>query len=174
MYEGVNKEIQGYGAEIDTTDDAIVSFVKEHEETIMESTGRFMAERRDDPNYIVEAYNTILEAADKNESVKEALSDYEGCNSTDTGVYSLVADIMWLETGIRFAHHRNMSKHGQITYVEENYIMLDKRMPWDCNDIERNISKDDFNEIMSKYFIELSIRLISSDIKYNVISYEAD
>lgn len=170
MYRGINKEIQGYGAKIDTTDDAIVAFVKEHEETIMESVGRFMSERVDDPNYIVEAYNTVLETADKNESVKEALFDYEGRNSVAEGVYGLVADIMYLETGIRFAHYRQYHEDE----ADESYILLTKLMPWDCNDIERNISKDDFEEIMSKYFIELSIRLVSSDINYKVISYYED
>lgn len=171
-------DIYGYGAKIDTTDDAIVTFVKAHEETIMESTGRFMAERFDDPNYIVKAYNKILEAANKKESVKEALSNYWCYHSTgkdDEGIYGIVADIMWLETEIRFScHHRHFIEGLIEAEAGEDWIMLDEYAPWEYNDIERNISQNDFNAIMIKYFAELGIKLESSDIDFDTITYPID
>jgi len=128
----------GYGITVPAIKDkTIKEFIVNHKET---------AEKLPGGEEILDYINATDES-DLDFMVE--FSEYE-CNGMQ-GFPGFIADIMSAETGISFEYLPSQDDDEG----DEDYIMLVEGMPWNFNEKERNLTKEEFNEIISRYTKEL-------------------
>lgn len=128
----------GYGFAVGASDENLKEFLSKHREALL------------DPRIV--KGKELLEYLDntRNFNPKEDFFDWECYNNGMEGFLGVIADIMTVETGIRFSYEPAQEEAGS-----EDYIMLVQVMPWYYNDTERNLTEDDLKAICSKYIAEL-------------------
>lgn len=129
--------IYGYGFGIDVTDEILVEFAKNHRDTVNNGIGRKLLAYIDDGNTnISEKFSTVP----------------CGVNGKE-GIYSLVSNVMRLETGINFQY-----EPGDSDCDCYDTILLAESMPWEMNDLERGLTEETLKSIMRPYMDELGYK----------------
>lgn len=129
----------GYGFPCDYTDRALFSFIKNHKTSFMQS---------DEEKKL---YDQMIHMDDFSD-IDKIFETYSCENTGIEGTGAAVANIMFRETGIRFA------------YCPENdecdtkaSILLTESLPWSFNEAEKKLTLESLEELCLKYCKELRI-----------------
>lgn len=144
--------IYGYGFIPYATNEQLQMFIIKHKDTISKlERGRELID-------YTERFN--CEDFDKF-NPKEDFADWENEATGDTGIYGLIADVMYKETGIVF-EYKNVQDEN-----EGDAIILPEMFPWQMNDAERGLSKDGLENLLRSY-----IKDLNEDIEIGYIRLE--
>ncbi len=150
--ENQKSNVYGFGFVVCASDKALKEFILAHRDTIcslhaydgLEHQGR-------------EAVEYCENTPEEEFNPKEALFDYISGMTAKEGIYGLIADVMWAETGIGFGYYPNYDGDDEV-------ILFEAEMPWMMNEKEKNITEDELEEICNKYINELNPSLTFSEI----------
>lgn len=129
--------IYGHGFEIHGEDKALIAFISNHRKTIKQ-----LCRGEELLKYIADGGCTVI----------DDFFDMECEESGREGVYSIVSNVMRLETGIRFQY-----EPGDCECGSTDTILLAECMPWQMNDREKELTEEDLDAIVKKYVDELGI-----------------
>lgn len=139
--------IYGYGFEVYVSDEQLRDFILKH---------RFIIETLPRGR---ELLNYTDENIDDKINPKEDFYDWQSINANDDGIYGVIADVMYKETGIRFEYRVAQDDD------EEDAILLPERLPWDYNAAEKVLAPDVLKKILKSYIKELGGQLNTDYIR---------
>lgn len=129
--------IYGYGFSIYATDDQLKSFIVKHSNSIS-----FLSRGRELLEYIETSSNIQLK-----ETFSDWISDVSGVGNT--GIYGVVADVMYRETGIPFEYFESQNE------LCDDAILFTPKYPWEMNNISKSLTLDKLDEIFLSYINDL-------------------
>ena len=136
--------VYGYGFDISVSDENLKNFILNHKESLLE-----LLEENSD----IEKVLKYVRQNDVTVPLKDTFAGYCGMFSADGGIYAIIADIMYVETGIRFEYRRPQDEDDQ-----NEAIILPETNPWYFNEAEKAIEgEEQMDEILGKYMSELGI-----------------
>lgn len=137
--------IYGYGFPCDWTEEHFLAFIKNHKETFCQSK----AEEKQ--------YQELLECTENTDTqnefdLDEFFDKYECETNGMQGMGAVVTNIMHRETGIGFFYGI-----ADDTCDTKASVIFPEQLPWIFNDIERNLTQNQLEEICKTYCKELHI-----------------
>ena len=133
--------VYGYGFYVYVSDEELKNFVLKHKDTILKlDRGR-------------EVLEYTKRCSDDEFNPKEDFYDWENEATGDRGLYGMIADVMYKETGIVF-EYRNSQDDG-----EDDVIILPQMYPWEMNDKEKILSQEALDNICKQYIKDLGNQL---------------
>lgn len=79
--------------------------------------------------------------------------------------YDIIASIITTETGVVFDYERAQSDEC----IGDPAILLEERLPWEYNDVEKALTEDSLIDILKVYAAELNVNM--NDIGFIEIEY---
>lgn len=139
--------IYGYGFKVYASDEDLRQFIIKHKDVIpFLSRGRELLDYTE--NCRPDEFNP-----------KEDFFDWENEATGDEGIYGLIADVMYKETGIVF-EYRIAQDDG-----EDDVIILPQMYPWHMNETEKSLTQEKLEEILKKYIEDLGGQLVPEYIR---------
>lgn len=148
----------------------LLRFIANHRDTVKKIWG-------DDGDTVVDAIDKIdiesidiieleeLEECDEYADLWNALNTITDDDIFNTCGYDIIASIMTAETGVIFDYERAQSDEC----IGDPAILLEERLPWEYNDVERALTEDSLIDILKVYAIELNVNV--NDIGFIEIEY---
>ena len=138
--------IYGYGFVIYASDEQLRQFILIHKDTISHiANGR-------------ELLNYVADHQDDSFNPKEDFYDWENGITGDSGIYGMIADVMYEETGVCFEYHCGQEN-------DDDAILLPQMYPWQMNKKEESLTEDSLREICKKYIADLGGQLTTDYIR---------
>lgn len=138
--------VYGYGFYVYVSDEELKSFVLKHKDTILKlDRGR-------------EVLEYTKRCSDDEFNPKEDFYDLSCDTNGNQGFYSIIANTMSAETGIRFDYCRAQEDDDDAILFAEGY-------PWHLNKIEMTLTKEKLEEICNKYITDLGGQLKPEHIR---------
>lgn len=128
--------IYGIGFQIKIEPDQLQKFLQDHKESLEQLKG----------------VESVLECLDLDEDAfEDALLGFEYWPNNGFGdsLTATIADIISVETGLPIAYYPPTEDN------EEESILYERAYPWEMNDKERNLTRDELIAIFEKYAKEL-------------------
>ncbi len=144
--------IYGYGFPVYVSDEHLRVFIEKHKDIVV---------TLDMGREIVDWIEDHVSTGKPLDSLKERFYDYTSVHSGDCGIYGVIADVMWKETGIRFEYHVPQESDAE----EDDVILFPSCYPWTYNQIESSLTLAKLDEVYKKYIEELGGQLKTGDIK---------
>lgn len=139
--------IYGIGFQIKIEPDQLQKFLQNHKENIEKIKGA----------------GSILGCLDLDEDAfKDVFNGFEYWPNNGFGdsLTAIIADIMNIETGLPIAYYPP-TENG-----DQESILYEQAYPWEMNDKERNLTKDELITMFEKYAKELDSNIeVDDDIK---------
>lgn len=132
-------ELYGYGFEFDADklQRQIENFIGTHE--------KFFEDSKDEDKMKMFNQTTLREYTPL--SLLNIFKEYYDARGNRTNVAGVISDIMTYETGINFYAARQFKNIYS--------IMIPEALPWNMNDVEKQLTEEKAKEIFNKYFAEL-------------------
>lgn len=135
--------VYGYGFEINTvTNEQIYKFMKNHKDTIK------MIGDDELLNFINKPDITPDDIANMDDTFIDFENEYYG----EDGLYSIISNIMSIETNINFGYFK-----GTDGCIGEMSICLQDAQPWQYNKTEKELTQEKLDDILTKYKTELGL-----------------
>lgn len=123
---------------------------------------KFLQDHRESLNQL-NGVESVLECLDLNEDdFEDALLGFEYWPNNGFGdsLTAIIADIMSVETGLPIAYYPPAEDD------DHESILYEQAYPWEMNDKERNLTKDELITMFEKYAKELDSNIeVDDDIK---------
>lgn len=133
--------IYGYGFKVYASDEQLKQFIEKHRDTIA----------------CLDLGRTLLDYMDRCEddefNPKEDFHDWENEATGDIGLYGMIADVMYKETGIIFEYRNSQDDE------DDDVIILPQMYPWQMNDKEKILSQEALDNICNQYIKDLGNQL---------------
>lgn len=132
--------IYGAGFPVNVSDETLQKFILNHANTISGI---------DDAREILKDAKEMT--ADEF-NPKERYFDYSNRQNGVEGIYGLITDVIFKETGIRvdYCLQDDNDDNGE-------HILLPECFPWQLNEAEKNLTQGSFKDLCLKYMRELDI-----------------
>ena len=144
--------IYGIGFQIKIEPDQLQKFLQDHRESLKQ----------------LKEVESILECLDLDEdNFENALLGFEYWPNSGFGdsLTATIADIITVETGLPIAYYPPAEDN------EEESILYEQTYPWEMNDKERNLTKDELITMFEKYAKELDSNIeVDDDIRLEYYS----
>lgn len=144
--------IYGIGFQIKIEPDQLQKFLQNHRESLKQLKG----------------IENVLECLDLDEDdFEDALLGFEYWPNNGFGdsLTAIIADIMSVETGLPIAYYPPAEDD------DHESILYEQAYPWEMNDKERNLTKDELTTMFEKYAKELDSNIkVDDDIKLEYYS----
>lgn len=139
--------IYGIGFQIKIEPDQLQKFLQDHRESLNQLKG----------------VESVLECLDLNEDdFEDALLGFEYWPNNGFGdsLTAIIADIMNIETGLPIAYYPPAEDD------DKESIIYERAYPWEMNDKEKNLTKDELTTMFEKYAKELDSNIeVDDDIR---------
>lgn len=144
--------IYGIGFQIKIEPEELQKFLQEHRESLKQLKG----------------VESVLKCLDLDEdSFEDALLGFEYWPNNGFGdsLTAIIADIMSVETGLPIAYYPSTEDD------DRESILYEQAYPWEMNDKERNLTKDELTAMFEKYAKELDSNIeVDDDIRLEYYS----
>ena len=144
--------IYGIGFQIKIEPDQLQKFLQNHKESIEKIKGA----------------GSILGCLDLDEDAFEDVLngfEYWPNNGFGDSLTAIIADIMSIETGLPIAYYTPAEDD------DHESILYEQAYPWEMNDKERNLTKDELTAMFEKYAKELDSNIeVDDDIRLEYYS----
>ena len=143
----VTTVLYGYGFICNYEDNKLIDFLKRHNKIFCQFPEEY------------EIYNDIINYPA--EDINNIFADYyDECGTNGKNV--AISNIMSRETGIRF-------ECCPPSYDYNDFVIIFReQFPWNLNEIEKNLTKENLEEIMKRYMHELGI---TTEVDYMSMEY---
>ena len=131
---------RGFGFRVNCDERTFVEFLKKHKASFDDELSAIF-------EYLTETEDRYMEREDVFEEY-----DYVSDESSHYGWPAAIANIMIMETGIRFGYYP-----GYGYKAKGDYILFTETMPWYMNEKEHALTSTSLREIMWKYAKELGV-----------------
>lgn len=139
--------IYGIGFQIKIEPDQLQKFLQNHKESLKQ----------------LKEVESVLECLDLDEdNFEDALLGFEYWPNNGFGdsLTAIIADIMSVETGLPIAYYPPAEDD------DHESILYEQAYPWEMNDKERNLTKDELTTMFEKYAKELDSNIeVDDDIR---------
>lgn len=132
--------IYGYGFNSDCDEEKLIDFIKNHKEAFCKTDGE------------KELYKEMLDYTEKEYDLEDFFENYECDSNGLEGIGAVITNIMSRETGIRFAYCPPDEDCDTLASV-----VFEERLPWQVNEIEKELTEEKLSNICKKYMNELRI-----------------
>lgn len=135
--------VYGYGFPVGNIEEkTIIDFAKKHIETIR---------KIEEYEASFEGLAALLEQEAVDEDTIEEFCEELQCIVTGhEGLATIISNVISEETGVYFEYY------GDGEYAKAS-VLLSQRFPWDLNEREKTLTKDEADAIIEKYMAELGI-----------------
>ena len=144
--------IYGIGFQIKIKPDRLQKFLQDHKESIEQIKGA----------------ESVLECLNLDENAFEDAFhgfEYWPNNGFGDSLTAIIADIMSVETGLPIAYYTPAEDD------DHESILYEQAYPWEMNDKERNLTKDELITMFEKYAKELDSNIeVDDDIRLEYYS----
>ncbi len=132
--------IYGAGFPVDVSDENLQKFILNHADVLS------------DMDNACEIVEDAKEMSVDEFNPKERYFDYENNQNGVEGIYGLITDVIFKETGVRMDYclQDDNDCNGE-------HILLPECFPWQLNEAEKNLTADSFKQLCLKYMTELGI-----------------